>query len=424
MLVWNLKGTVVDIETAFLHGELKEKIYMHLPDGLEGDKQTECLSLKKTIYGLVQSAWEFKKKLGLALKECGFKENLVDPCLFTNFTKNGIVLVGIYVDDCMVIGCDEDIEKVINGLKGYGFGLNVEEFLTDYLSCKVMMNQENVEVLIMQPHLLKGLEDKFGEEVNNLSSYATPGIPRFKVVKSNNVVETVAMDKQSRYRSGVEMLLYLIKYSRPDIANVVRELSKCMDGVNLAAYKEMLRVIKFVLDTKEYCLKLAPELENEEWDMVSYSDSDWAGDPDSCISVTEFVIYLLGVPICWRSKGQKGVTLSSSEAEYVAMSEAVKEIRFIYYLLSGMGVQLKLPIVVRCNNVGAIFMAKNSSSGVRTRHIDTRYHFVREHVVDEFIKIIFVKSNENVADMFTKNIGKEIYDKHMKRFLGKDESNN
>jgi Reverse transcriptase (RNA-dependent DNA polymerase) len=416
MLVWNLKGTVVDIETAFLHGELKEKIYMHLPDGLEGDKQAECLSLKKTIYGLVQSAREFNEKLGLALKECGFKENSVDPCLFTNFTKNGIGLVGIYVDDCMVIGCDEDIKKVIKRLKGYGFGLKVEEFLTDYLSCKVMMNRENAEVLVMQPHFLKGLEDKSGEEVNNLSSYATPGTPRFKVVKSNDVVETIAMDKQSRYRSGVGILLYLIKYSRPDIAN--------MDGANLAAYKEMLRVIKFVLDTKEYCLKLAPELENEEWDMVSYSDCDWAGNPDSRISVTGFVIYLLGAPICWRSKGQKGVTLSSSEAEYVAMSETVKQIRFIYYLLPGMGVQIKLPIVVRCDNIGAIFMAENSSSGVRTRHIDTRYHFVREHVVNEFIKIIFVKSNENEVDMFTKNIGKEIYEKHVKRFLGKDASNN
>jgi hypothetical protein len=91
------------------------------------------------------------------------------------FYQNGIVLVGIYVNDCMVIGCDEVIEKEIKGLKGYGFGLKVEEFLTDYLSCKVIMNQENAEVLVMQPHLLKGLEDKFEEEVNNLSCYATPG---------------------------------------------------------------------------------------------------------------------------------------------------------------------------------------------------------------------------------------------------------
>jgi hypothetical protein len=105
--------------------------------------------------------------------------------------------------------------------------------------------------------------------------------------------------------------------------------------------------------------------------------------------VTAFLIYLLGAPICSRSKGQKGVTLSSSEAEYVAMSEAVKEIRFIYFLLKGMGVDVKLSIVVRCDNVGAILMAENSGSGIRTRHVDTRYHFVREHVKNGLIKIVF-----------------------------------
>jgi hypothetical protein len=149
---------------------------------------------------------------------------------------------------------------------------------------------------------------------------------------------------------------------------------------------------------------------NEEWDLVSYSDSDWAGNPENRISVSSFIIYLLGVPICWRSKGQKGVTLSSSEGEYVAMSEAVKEIRFIYFLLKGMGVDVKLPIIVRCENVGAIFMAENSSSGIRTRHIDTRYHFVREHVEDGMIKIVIVKSSINDANMFTKMLEK----KHMK----------
>jgi hypothetical protein len=94
------------------------------------------------------------------------------------------------------------------------------------------------------------------------------------------------------------MLLFFIKYSRPYLANVVRELSKCMDGANLAAYKEMLRVVKFVLDTKDYCLKLSSIFENEEWDLVSYGDSDLAGNPETRISVTGFIIYLLGAPIC------------------------------------------------------------------------------------------------------------------------------
>jgi hypothetical protein len=98
----------------------------------------------------------------------------------------------------------------------------------------------------------------------------------------------------------MDMLLYLIKYSRPDLANVFRELSKFMDGANLDAYKELLRVAKFVLDTKDYYLKLNPIFENEEWDLVSFSDSDWGANPETRISVTGFIIYMLGAPICWR----------------------------------------------------------------------------------------------------------------------------
>jgi hypothetical protein len=88
------------------------------------------------------------------------------------------------------------------------------------------------------------------------------------------------------------------------------------------------------------------------------------------------------------------------------------------------GVDAKLPIVVRCDNVGAIFMAENSSSGIRTSHIDTRYNFVREHVKDGLIKIVFVKSSINDAYIFMKNVGKEAYEKHVNKFLGKMQDSN
>jgi hypothetical protein len=156
--------------------------------------------------------------------------------------------------------------------------------------------------------------------------------------------------------------------------------------------------MNFLVDTKQYCLKMLPVEGGKDWDLVSHCNSNWAGDTKTRISVTGFIIYLLGVPIRWRSKGQKGVTLSSSEEEYVAIFEAVKEIRFIYYLLESIGMNAKLPIVVRYDNVGAIFMAKNSSSGVCTRHVDTRYHFILNHIEDGFIQIVFVKSWDNESE--------------------------
>jgi hypothetical protein len=183
------------------------------------------------------------------------------------------------------------------------------------------------------------------------------------------------------------MLLYNTKYSRPDPCNVVRELAKCMDKATKGTYLEMLRDVKFVIDTKKFCLQIKPEFKGKNWSLQVFCDSDWADDSETRISVTGFILYLMNVPICWRSKSQKGVILSSSEAVYVAMSEAVKEVKFIYYLLRDIGIEVKLPIIVKTDNFGAMFMAQNSSSNVRTRHVDTRYHFVRENLDDGIIKI-------------------------------------
>jgi hypothetical protein len=119
---------------------------------------------------------------------------------------------------------------------------------------------------------------KFDPEIMNLSNYGRPGAPRVKLVRPNEYVNKVDPDLQARYISGVGMLLFLIKYSRPDLTNLLRDLSKCMDAANHAAYNQMLRVIQFVVDTKQYCLKMPQIEEGKDWKLVSYCDSNWAGD--------------------------------------------------------------------------------------------------------------------------------------------------
>jgi hypothetical protein len=145
-----------------------------------------------------------------------------------------------------------------------------------------------------------------------------------------------------------------------------------------------------------------------------FCDSDWDGDPKTRISVTGFIVYLQNVPVCWHSKAQRGITLWSIKAKYVAMSEAVKEIKFVYFLLRDIGIVVDLPIVVKANNIGALFMSQNSSTVVRSRHVDTRYPFIRENQEDGIIKVEFVKSVDNNSDFFTKNVSQEIYEKHVK----------
>jgi len=286
------------------------------------------------------------------------------------------------------------------------------------LSCEIRFNKDRTKAWLGQPHLIKAMENKFKEEVEMLTVYKTPGTPGQGIVRPKSDKEKVGPELQSRYRTGTGMLLWLVKHSRPDIDNAVRELTKCNDGAHQAAYKELLRSIKFVLDTKDFGLKLEPMAEVDgEWFMQMFVDSDHAGDKESRISVTGYILYLMGVPILWKSKGQRSVALSSSEAEYVALSEAAKEIKFVYMILKSMGIKVKTPIRVRVDNMGAIYMSGYNVSSNRTKHIDVRYHFVREYVEDGFIEIIFVTTENNDADGFTKNVDGSTYDRHAVKYV-------
>jgi hypothetical protein len=136
------------------------------------------------------------------------------------------------------------------------------------------------------------------------------------------------------------------------------------------------------------------------------------------IIVAADILYFIGCSYSkWKSKVQRSVTLSSAEAEFVACMEAAKEIKSVAQILNNMGIKVKTPIIVRVDNVGAIFMTENVSTNGRTKHIDVRHHYVQEFVEKVFFKIIFVRSEYNFADGFTKNVSGAIYDAHVTEFM-------
>jgi hypothetical protein len=270
--------------------------------------------------------------------------------------------------------------------------------------------------------MVNKIEKSFGELIKGAGLVKTPGTPNFNLIQPKSDFDKISEEDQKVYRSGVGSLLYLVKYSRPDISNAVRELAKGMSAATPAAFKELQRVLKFVLQTKNYGLYIEPNGDSmQRWELVVYTDSDWAGDKDNRHSVTGYIMYLMNVPILWKSRLQKTVALSSTEAEYYALSEAAKEIKFLLQVMESIGIEVQLPVLVHVNNVGAIFMAENASATSRTCHVDARYHFVREYVEDGIIKIIFVRSGLNRADGFTKNTSGEVYEKHKETYIAQKE---
>ena len=145
--------------------------------------------------------------------------------------------------------------------------------------------------------------------------------------------------------------------------------------------------------------------------LKCFVDSDWAGNTGICKSISGWCIFLHKNAICWGSRSQKCTTLSSSEAEYVAIGEIIEEILYVVQIKEILKMEVTLPVVVQVDNIGAIYMSNNAISR-RMKHIDTRFHLVREHIEDGILKIQFVRSCNNTADIFTKNVDVDTYEKH------------
>ena len=168
---------------------------------------------------------------------------------------------------------------------------------------------------------------------------------------------------------------------------------------------------------KKYGLRFELRKDFNQWALKALSDSDFASDKGKRISGFGYIIYFRGIPIEWRSKGMKTVVLSTTEAEYMALSEVVTELKFIVQLLQTMNIEVELPIALYVDNVGAIWLSNNRTTSDRTKHIDIRTSFVKEYQVDGNIIIKFVKSEDNEANTFTKNTTNVIFQNHEKKIV-------
>ena len=422
-LYYKLHKKQFDVETAFLYGDLEEELYMEFPEGYEEylfekkgarfESKYYCLLLKKALYGLVQAARQWWKKITEVLNSIGFVSSKADPCLFVKAGKGKEppAFIVLYVDDGGIIGTPEVIDEVMKSLSKV-FKIKDLGNMKTFVACDIM--DDNNTIWLQQSKLITHLKESFMEEIEGMRSYQTPAGPKTIVMRPIEGDPVISPEAQSKYRSGVGMLLYLIKHSRPDLANAIRELTKVLDGATQAHYKAMLRVIKFVIDTELYGLRIQPH-GNQPVEIVAYSDSEYGGDRDTRVSVYGYKVYMNGALISWKSKSGKSVTLSSTEAEYFACSEAAKEVMFVKNVLETMGIEVKLPMIIKVDNTGAIYLANNYTAGQRTKHIDIRVHYVREYIHDGIIKIEFVRSENNDADILTKNTTEELFKFHSEK---------
>ena len=345
----------LDIKTAFLNGELEETIYMQQPQGYgEGGPNTVC-HLHKSLYGLKQSPRAWNTKLKQELESMGFIASEADPGLFSAQYKAGTVYILVYVDDILVVAKNlADVQSVKDKL-GEAFKITDLGEAKYFLGISLDRDRQARTLKMTQERLATELVGKYGS------------------------------------------LLYLSVCTRPDIAQAVGVLTRHMSRPSMEHWTAAKGVLRYIAGTLHHGVQFGKGSAIIE----GYCDADYAADIDTRRSTTGWVFTMYGGAISWSSKLQPTVAASTSEAEYIAAAQAVKEALWLKKLLSGLGVKTGA-MRINCDSQGAIRLLKHPIASNRTKHIDVVHHFARERVARKEVCFEYCNTGAMVADFLTK----------------------
>ena len=392
----------LDVKTAFLHGELYEKIYMEVPEGYESQFESDQVGLlNKSLYGLKQSPRKWNQKFDSFMIEIGFVRSNRDSCVYTKSLDDGsMIYLLIYVDDMLVSAKDM---KVISDLK---LKLSEKFEMKDLGAAKKILGMEIIRdrergtlQLSQEDYLEKVLEVYNMEQAKHV---VTPlgGHLKFQAATEQQLLAEEEYMKSVPYSNAVGSIMYSMIGTRPDLAHPVGVISRYMSKPtkeHWLAVKWVLRYVKGTLKRK-LCYS-----RGSEFILNGYCDSDYGGDLDRRRSTSGMVFTLGGSAISWRSCLQKVVAISTTEAEYMSLTEAVKEALWLKGLLKDFGYEQKT-VEIFCDSQSAIALSKNNVHHERTKHIDIKFHKIRDTIADGDVEVTKISTMSNPADIFTKTV--------------------
>ncbi|KAJ4818128.1 hypothetical protein LUZ62_030694 [Rhynchospora pubera] len=388
-LGWTIKQ--LDVQNAFLHGNLQETVYMSQPPGfVDPSYPSHVCRLNKALYGLKQSPRAWFHTLSSALIDYGFCASNYDPSLFVYHHNGSKIVVLVYVDDIIITG---DSPILLSKAIAH---LNSQFAIKDLGSLKFFLGIEvhsiSTGFLLTQTKYLKNILTR----ANMLLS--KPTASPMVVHTSLSLHEGDPMDNPSLYRTIVGALQYAT-ITRPDIAFAVNKVSQFMHSPTNLHWEAVKRILRYLNGTLTYGLTLKPAINLV---LHAYSDSDWAGCPDDRRSTSGYAIFLGPNLISWSAKKQATVSRSSTEAEYRALALASAELVWLQFLLHELHITCSSSPILWCDNIGATFLASNPMFHARTKHVEIDYHFIREKVQNKELEIKFICSKDQLADIMTK----------------------
>jgi hypothetical protein len=380
----------LDVNNAFLHGDLKEDVYMVIPPGVTVTRPNQVCKLNKSLYGLKQASRKWYEKLTSLLIQHHYVQASSDHSLFIKKSDTTFTALLVYVDDVILAGNSLSEFQHIKSVLHQSFQIKDLGVLKYFLGLEVSHSTKGI-FLCQRKYCLDLLSDSGFLGTKPVS---TPSDPSTKL---HNDAGQPYPDIPS-YRRLIGRLIYLTT-TRPDITFITQQLSQFLAKPTITHYHAATRVLRYLKNNPGRGLFFP---RNSSLHLSGFSDADWAGCVDTRRSISGQCFFLGKSLISWRTKKQLTVSRSSSEAEYRALAAATCELQWLLYLLKDLHVSCVKTHVLYCDSLGAIHIAANPVFHERTKHLEIDCHLVREKLQAGLMKLLPVSSQNHIADFFTK----------------------
>ena len=397
---WDLQQ--LDVNTAFLNADAPEDTYMAPPDGLgaigHGIGPSEVFKLKKSLYGMATSPLAWYNNFKESLVKYGLEPSRIEPCLYT---KGNTLFVLVYVDDLLFTGTDEQMTKFKTFISS-AYEVKLQGEAKHF--CGITLTRTKEMIDISQETYVDQLLSRFA--MTDSKPVATPMVDYLEPASTE--VQDPDIAAKFPYRELIGSLMFLMTQTRPDLSYAMSALSRYLHNFDESHWKAAKRVLRYIKGTKSYALRMKRSSVDKH-SLVCYSDSDWANGVDRK-SVSGIVILLDGTPLFWYSKKQTILALSSSEAELVGLCEANKRVEYAKQLLLAFDIDYSEPVDIKGDNQASLLIA---ARGVitRTKHIDLRRFYIKDAVEEGRIKLSYVATDINLADICTKPVKKIVLER-------------
>lgn len=389
----------LDVKTAFLHGELQEDIYMQQPEGFKvKGKENYVCKLKKSLYGLKQAPRQWYRKFDSFMGEQGFKKTSCDHCVFLKrFSANDFIILLLYVDDMLVVG--QNVGRIASLKQQLSKTFSMKELgpAKHILGMQIVRDRKARKLWLSQEAYIKKVLQRFNME--KAKPVSTPLALHFKLSKEQcpSTIEDKERMKNVPYASAVGSLMYAMVCTRPDIAHAVGLVSRFLSNPGREHWNAVKWIMRYLKGTVDMKLGFG----DDKAVLVGYSDSDMAGDIDSRKSTSGYMVTFAGGAVSWQSRLQKCVALSTTEAEFIAVTEACKELLWMKRFVCQLGFSQK-KYALYCDSQSAIHLAKNSTFHAKSKHIDVRYFWIRDVLDAKLLELEKIHTDDNGSDMMTK----------------------